>query len=96
VVNLTPQAIRLDAEVPHLKIMAEGRRLKTDDSAREIPLVGVALAAMKLRPEGLPVGHAQQAPAGERAAADGRPYGLFAAPQLQGPPSRGRGAGQPH
>jgi integrase len=54
VVNLTPQAIRMDASVPHLKIMPEGRRLKTDDSAREIPLVGVALAAMKLRHEGFP------------------------------------------
>jgi integrase len=54
VVNLTPQAIRLDAPVPHVKIMPEGRRLKTEDSAREIPLVGVALAAMKLRPEGFP------------------------------------------
>jgi site-specific recombinase XerD len=52
VVNLTPQAIRLNAPVPHVKIMPEGRRLKTEDSAREIPLVGVALAAMKLRPEG--------------------------------------------
>jgi integrase len=54
VVNLTPQSIRLDAPVPHLKIAPEGRRLKTDDSAREIPLVGVALAAMTLRPEGVP------------------------------------------
>lgn len=54
VVNLTAQAIRLDAEIPHLKIMPEGRRLKTDDSEREMPLVGVALAAMKLRPEGFP------------------------------------------
>ena len=54
IVNLTPQAIRLGDPVPHVKIMAEGRRLKTDQSAREIPLVGVALAAMKLRPEGFP------------------------------------------
>jgi integrase len=54
VVNLTASAIRLDAPIPHLKIMPEGRRLKTDDSEREIPLVGVALAAMKRRPEGFP------------------------------------------
>lgn len=54
VVNLTPQAIRLDAAVPHVKIMPEDRRLKTEDSEREIPLVGVALAALKLRPEGFP------------------------------------------
>ena len=54
VVNLTPQAIRLDAAVPYVKIMPEGRRLKTEDSEREIPLVGVALMAMKLRPDGFP------------------------------------------
>lgn len=39
VVNLTPQAIRLDAAVPYVKIMPEGRRLKTEGSEREIPLV---------------------------------------------------------
>jgi hypothetical protein len=30
------------------------RRLKTGDSEWEIPLVGVAKAALKLRPEGFP------------------------------------------
>lgn len=54
VVNLTPQAIRLDAAVPHVRITPEARRLKTEDSQREIPLVGVALAVMKQRPEGFP------------------------------------------
>ena len=38
----------------HVKILPEGRRLKTDDSEREIPLVGVALAAMRLHPKGFP------------------------------------------
>ena len=37
-----------------MAILPEGRWLKTDDSEREIPLVGVALAAMRLRPEGFP------------------------------------------
>jgi integrase len=54
VVNLTEAAICLDAEIPHVKILPEGRRLKTEDSAREIPLVGVALAAMRLHPKGFP------------------------------------------
>lgn len=51
VVNLTPASIQLDAAVPHVKIRAEDRRLKTDDSEREIPLVGAALDAMRLRPD---------------------------------------------
>lgn len=54
VVNLQPDAIRLDAKIPYVKIQPDGRKLKTEDSEREIPLVGVALAAMKLRPDGFP------------------------------------------
>jgi integrase len=54
VVNLQEDAIRLDAKIPYVKIQPDGRRLKTEDSEREIPLVGVALAAMKLRPKGFP------------------------------------------
>jgi hypothetical protein len=37
-----------------VKIQADGRKLKTEDSEREIPLLGVALAAMKLQPKGFP------------------------------------------
>ena len=54
VVNLQQDAIRLDAKIPYVKVQPDGRRLKTEDSEREIPLVGVALAAMKLRPQGFP------------------------------------------
>ena len=54
VVNLQENAIRLDAKIPYVKILPDGRKLKTGDSEREIPLVGVALAAMKLRPQGFP------------------------------------------
>lgn len=54
VVNLQEDAIRLDAKIPYVKIQPDGRKLKTEDSEREIPLVGVALAAMKLRPQGFP------------------------------------------
>src|SRR5258705_3213455 len=54
VVNLQEDAIRLDAKIPYVKVQPDGRKLKTEDSEREIPLVGVALAAMKLRPQGFP------------------------------------------
>jgi integrase len=54
VVNMSPGAIMLDAPIPHVKVMPVGRRLKTADSQREIPLVGAALAAMKKRPLGFP------------------------------------------
>ena len=52
IVNLQPEAIRLDANIPHVRIQPDGRRLKTEDSERDIPLVGVALEAMKQRPYG--------------------------------------------
>ncbi|MBI1649835.1 integrase [Hyphomicrobium sulfonivorans] len=54
VVNLTKNSIKLDAEIPHLLIQPEGRVLKTDHSERHVPLVGVALEAMKKQPEGFP------------------------------------------
>ena len=53
IVNLRPEDIRLDHETPHIFIRAEqNRELKTSDSEREIPLVGVALPAMRLCPKG--------------------------------------------
>ncbi|WP_375413011.1 tyrosine-type recombinase/integrase [uncultured Bradyrhizobium sp.] len=52
--NLQPNAIHLDAPIPYVEILPDGRVLKTEDSKREIPLVGAALAAMKLRPSGFP------------------------------------------
>lgn len=54
IANLQANAIHLGAKIPYIKIQPDGRKLKTDDSEREIPLVGVALAAMKLRPQGFP------------------------------------------
>ena len=54
IVNLQKDTIILGASIPHVRIMADGRRLKTEGSEREIPLVGVALEAMKLRPKGFP------------------------------------------
>jgi integrase len=54
IVNLTAQRIVLDAEIPYVRIRAEGRLLKTEHSERDIPLVGLALEAMKRHPEGFP------------------------------------------
>ncbi|CFX45838.1 Integrase [Candidatus Filomicrobium marinum] len=54
IVNLRPSHIHLDADVPHLEIKPEGRKLKTNDSERVMPLMGCALEAMKLQPKGFP------------------------------------------
>lgn len=54
IVNLGEGTIVLDAAIPHVRILPDGRRLKTEDSEREIPLVGVALKALTLRPRGFP------------------------------------------
>lgn len=52
--NLNGDTIRLDAPVPHVIVRADGRRMKTDQSAREIPLVGVSLMAARAQPKGFP------------------------------------------
>lgn len=53
--NLLPEAIRLDDDVPHMVIEhRQGRELKSGASERSVPLVGVALAAMKAQPNGFP------------------------------------------
>jgi integrase len=54
IVNLTPGRILLDASIPHIRIMPEGRILKSDPSERDIPLVGMALEAMRRHPQGFP------------------------------------------
>ena len=54
-VNLRAENIRLNHKVPHIQIRPEQKReLKTDDSVRDIPLVGVALAAIQACPDGFP------------------------------------------
>lgn len=50
--SLTPEMICLDAEVPHVKVRPVGRTLKIQHTARDLPLVGVALTAMKQFPAG--------------------------------------------
>ena len=54
IVNLTNSRIVLDGPIPYIRIEAEGRLLKPDHSARDIPLVGLALEAMKRHPRGFP------------------------------------------
>jgi integrase len=54
VVNLQENAIVLNTAIPYVSILPDGRRLKTADSRREIPLVGAALAAMRKSPSGFP------------------------------------------
>ncbi|WP_235860678.1 site-specific integrase [Roseibium suaedae] len=44
----------LDHDVPHLSILADERKTKTWQSVREIPLVGVGLAAARAFPNGFP------------------------------------------
>jgi integrase len=48
VINIAPENIVLDGPIPHLKIRdIAGRELKTSQSNRDVPLVGLALAAMQ-------------------------------------------------
>ena len=53
--NIKPENIRLDAEVPHIRIRpTKDRELKSGASVRDIPLVGVALEAIRQAPNGFP------------------------------------------
>ncbi|CDF40418.1 unnamed protein product [Chondrus crispus] len=53
--NIRPENILLDAEVPHMRIRpTKDRELKSGASVRDIPLVGVALEAMRQAPNGFP------------------------------------------
>lgn len=52
--NLNENTIHLNAPIPYVEILPDGRVLKTEDSRREVPLVGVALAVMKKRHKGFP------------------------------------------
>lgn len=52
--NLTPATIKLDGPVPHVLVRSDKRRLKAPESARELQLVGIAIAAMQAFPDGFP------------------------------------------
>ncbi|MET4208636.1 tyrosine-type recombinase/integrase [Bradyrhizobium sp. LA2.1] len=57
IVNLSKGRIKLGTEIPYIRVEAEGRLLKTEHSERDIPLVGMALEAMKRHPAGFPRYH---------------------------------------
>lgn len=53
--NIEPENIRLDDEVPHIRIRPSSKRaLKSAASVREIPLIGVSLEAMRCASNGFP------------------------------------------
>jgi integrase len=52
--NLSRETIRLHEAVPHICVAPLGSHIKTDQSERKIPLVGVALMAMREQPDGFP------------------------------------------
>ena len=55
IANLETDAIKLDCDVPHLDIApSRSREIKNSASRRQIPLVGVSLAAFEASPEGFP------------------------------------------
>ncbi|NKM04114.1 tyrosine-type recombinase/integrase [Rhizobium leguminosarum bv. viciae] len=55
IANLKPENIHLKAKVPYISVkFMEDRRLKTENSIRDVPLIGVALEAMRLFPKGFP------------------------------------------
>lgn len=53
-INLNARSVHLDCSIPYVEVKPDGRHVKTSDSIRSIPLVGVALAAMRLQPGGFP------------------------------------------
>ncbi|MBR0871226.1 molecular chaperone [Bradyrhizobium tropiciagri] len=52
IINLQPDRILLESEIPHIQVRPDDRVLKTASSYRDIPLVGISLEAMKLFPRG--------------------------------------------
>ncbi|MEW6124433.1 MAG: site-specific integrase [Pseudomonadota bacterium] len=55
--NLNDSTIILNHPTPHVLVRPDGREMKTQQSAREVPLVGVALSAMRMQPKGFPRYH---------------------------------------
>lgn len=54
IVGLTRERIVIDAVIPHVQIRPDGRQLKTDNAARDMPLVGRALEVMREHHGGFP------------------------------------------
>ncbi|MGE0698057.1 MAG: DUF6538 domain-containing protein [Hyphomicrobiaceae bacterium] len=54
IVALEARRIRIDDPIPHLQIRPDARQLKTGASERDMPLVGQALAIMRMYSDGFP------------------------------------------
>ncbi|SEK54846.1 tyrosine-type recombinase/integrase [Pacificibacter marinus] len=54
ILGLTSDRIRLDQDIPYIAIRAGERALKTEKSARDIPLTGISLEAAKQCASGFP------------------------------------------
>lgn len=54
IVNLLPERIKIDANIPHIQIRPDLRQLKNKFSCRDVPLLGASLEAMRAYPEGSP------------------------------------------
>ena len=58
ITDISPENIKLDDEIPHVVLCRQSgeyaRELKNRASARDVPLVGVALMAMRRHPNGFP------------------------------------------
>ena len=55
ILNLRPENIHLDADIPYLRIREmPGREIKSKNSDRSVPLVGISLSAMSNQPDGFP------------------------------------------
>lgn len=58
ITDISPENIRLDDDIPHLRLRRQtgeyARELKNKASARDVPLVGVALDAMRRHASGFP------------------------------------------
>lgn len=52
--NLTGDTIHLKVPIPYVHVRPDGRKMKTEHSDRQIPLVGAALAAVTTFPQGFP------------------------------------------
>ncbi|WP_150526788.1 DUF6538 domain-containing protein [Roseibium sediminis] len=79
--NIPAERIHLEAPVPHIEIeFQDERELKTRTSIRKIPLVGVALAAMKLCPKGFPRYRDKENGFSAMALKHFRKHGLFPTP----------------
>lgn len=52
--NLTRSTICLKDTIPQVRVRPMGREMKTMQSRREVPLVGVALMAMREQPDSFP------------------------------------------